>query len=211
MHYPYNSWPSNRSESSIYRKRNCRYHPYLRNIDMSLGNICHQHKNLCSQQSSKPDNSKLETMSVPPQWREGSWTNSSDSEQSTEEENEAMSILEIFPPPQVKTRARRGPIIPVAAKDLNNFRNFWHNCLIGITIDIRRFLIQMVQRSINRSWRIRDRVTMVGREWNYFVLHYNNNQDQRFILEHSPWSLEGALMAMDVWRPNTPLNSINLY
>ena len=54
-------------------------------------------------------------------------------------------------------------------------------------------------------------MTVVGSEGNHFVLHFNNNQDQRFILEHGPWSLEGALMAMDVWRPNTPLNSVNLY
>ena len=52
---------------------------------------------------------------------------------------------------------------------------------------------------------------MVGREGNHFVLHFNNNQDQRFILEHGAWSLDGALIVMDVWRPNTPLNSVNIY
>ena len=168
--------------------------------NVSLGNIRHQHKNLC-QQSPKPDNSKPETMSNIPR-------TTSESEQSTHEENEAMSILA---PPQVRTRARRGPIIPVAAEDLNNCRNFWQNCLIAIIIDIRRFSVETVQQSINRAWRIRDRVTVVGGEGNHFVLHFNNNQDQRFILEHGAWSLDSALMAMDVWRPNTPLNSVNIY
>ena len=51
--------------------------------NVSLGNIRHQHKNLC-QQSPKPDNSKPETMSNIPR-------TTSESEQSTHEENEAMS------------------------------------------------------------------------------------------------------------------------
>ena len=54
-------------------------------------------------------------------------------------------------------------------------------------------------------------MTVVGREGNHFVLHFTNNQAQRFILEHGAWSLDGALMAMDVWRPNTPLNFVNIY
>ena len=68
---------------------------------------------------------------------------------------------------------------------------------------MRCFFVRTVQRIINR-------VSIVERAENNYVLHFNNSNDQHFIWQHSPWSLEGALMAIDLWRPNTVLSLVSL-
>ena len=77
-------------------------------------------------------------------------------------------------------------------------------------MDVRRFSVRTIQRIINNAWRVKDSVTMVGRANNNYILHFNDSRDQVFIWQHGLWPVDGALMAMDVWRPNTVLGEIIL-
>ena len=67
-----------------------------------------------------------------------------------------------------------------------------------------------IQKIINRAYRLKDRVIVVGQVDNNYVLHFNDSNDLHFIWLRSPWSLEKALMVVDVWRPKTVLNNVNL-
>ena len=77
-------------------------------------------------------------------------------------------------------------------------------------MDFRRFLVRSIQRIINNVGRLGDRVTVVGRSNNNYVIHFNDSRDQVFIWHHGPWSIDGALMAMDAWILNTILEEVNL-
>ena len=85
------------------------------------------------------------TMSVPPQWRECSWTKNSELNRSTKAECSPNNNLAIFPPSQPRPRARRGPIVPVDMEEIEDLRAFWQNCFIGVMMDIKKFLVRMVQ------------------------------------------------------------------
>ena len=150
-------------------------------------------------------------MSVPSQWMECSWTENNDSDRSADEEFNNISNLGIFPPPQVRPRAKKEPIILVNTEELEYDRIFWQNCLIGVFMDIKRFTIRTVQHIINKAWRLRDRVTVVGRNDNNYVIHFNDANGLHFIRQHGLWSLERALLALDIWRSNTNLNTVNLW
>ena len=149
-------------------------------------------------------------MSVPPQWKECSWTESSDSNGSSDDDQPQINNLGVYPPSQARLRARRGPIIPVEMEEIEDSRDFWKNCFIGVLLDIRRYSVGAVQRIINRASRLRDRVTVVGRANNNYVLHFNDSNDLFFIWPNGLWSLEGAFMTVDVQRPNTILSEVNL-
>ena len=77
-------------------------------------------------------------------------------------------------------------------------------------MDFKRFSVRTVQQIINRAWRLRDKITLVGKANNNYVIHFNNVHDFNFMWQHGPWSLNGALMAMDIWRPNLILIEVYL-
>ena len=79
-------------------------------------------------------------------------------------------------------------------------------CLIGTLIDLRRFTVPIMQRFINRAWNLRDRVTVVGRKGNHYIFHFNPN-DLNFMLLHGPWSIEGALLVLELCRQNTTFST----
>ena len=143
-------------------------------------------------------------------WREGSWTDSEESKSASKEEANPSNIFGMFPAPQARPRAKWGPIIPMDTEELEHPCLFWKNCFIAILMNIRRFFVRTVQQIINRAWRLRDRVIVVGRANNNYVIQFNNVHDLNFMWQHGPWSLDGALMAMDIWRPNLILSEVYL-
>ena len=128
-------------------------------------------------------------MSVLPYWRGNSWSDSNETIRSSDEEMN-QNFTGIFPPPLAKSRAKRDPIILVDTEVIEDSREFWQNCLIGMIMDFRRFSVRSVQRIINNAWRLRDRVTVVGRSNHNYVIHVNDSKDQVFIWQHRPWSID---------------------
>ena len=118
------------------------------------------------------------TISVPFYWRENSWIDSNETIRSSNEEDS-----------QPRPKARCGCIIPVEFDKVQESRDFWKNCLVGVIIDVRRFSVRTIQRIINNAWRVRDIVTVVERANNNYILHFNDLRDQVFIWQHGPGQL----------------------
>ena len=123
----------------------------------------------------------MSTISVPSYWIENSWTDSNEIIISLDEEDSKHEFMGIFPPPQARPKARRGPIILVEFDELEESRDFWQNCLVGVIMDVRRFSVRTIQRIINSVWRLRDSVIVVGRANKNYILHFNDSRDQVFI------------------------------
>ncbi|XWS33210.1 hypothetical protein CRYUN_Cryun22dG0061200 [Craigia yunnanensis] len=146
-------------------------------------------------------------MSIPPHLRECNWTDSGDSNHSSDEKSHPLNNFGIFPPPIPKLRAKRGPIIPFHFEEQESSRMFLQQCLIGSILDLRRFSVETMQRLINRAWQLREGITIIGRDGNNYIFHFNNPNDRRFMLLNGPWSINGALLIFEIWQPNTPLRS----
>ena len=56
----------------------------------------------------------------------------------------------------------------------------------------------------------RDRVTVIGREAYFYVLHFENQEDFLHVCEEGPWSVEGALLIVERWRQNIVPDSLGL-
>ena len=67
--------------------------------------------------------------------------------------------------------------------------------------------METMQRLMNRAWNLRDRITVVGRESNHYIVHFNNMNDRNFMLLNGPWAIDGALLVFDLWEHNITLSS----
>ena len=81
-------------------------------------------------------------MSVPPYLKECSWTNSGDSNSSSDEENNLQNSFGIFLVSIPRPRAKKGPIIPFYFEEFEDSRMFWQQCLMGTLINLRRFSVE---------------------------------------------------------------------
>ncbi|KAF7832321.1 Pyruvate carboxyltransferase [Senna tora] len=140
--------------------------------------------------------------------REIGWVDSSDSEPG--EELEEMRDLENYPNPRSPppTRDARGPIMQVHPQTIEENRDYWAHCLIGELIDVRQFLVRRLQHALNHAWRLQGRVTVVGREDNTYVIHFERMEDLYYIHAEDPWSIHGALFHLINWRPNLVLTNL---
>ncbi|XWS53970.1 hypothetical protein CRYUN_Cryun10bG0046700 [Craigia yunnanensis] len=62
-----------------------------------------------------------------------------------------------------------------------------------------------MQRLVNKAWRLREGISVVGRDDNNYIFHFNNSNDHRFMLLNGPWSIDGALLIFELWQPNIQL------
>ena len=121
-HYPLSqpiTYP--RINSKMRRTINSRFHPYLRAKNCSKPN--HSHKPIQQPNNPSPTIYNLD-MSIPPQWRECSWTESSKSNRTTEKEPNSNNLFGLFPPLQARTKTRRAPIILVDSEKVEDSRMF---------------------------------------------------------------------------------------
>ena len=104
--------------------------------------------------------------------------------------------------------ARHGPIIEANPEEVNMQRDFWSFCAIGFILDYRKFSIPHLQHIINVAWRIRGSITVVGRDSNFYLLHFELMEDLNHICNEGPWEVDGAFFALEKWRPNLVLNRL---
>lgn len=88
-------------------------------------------------------------------------------------------------------------MIPFNTEELQSSRVVWSQYLVGGLFDIRRFSICFMQNLVNRVWKLRGMVTVVGREDNVYLFLFNNEIDLILTWQQGPWSFEGALMALE--------------
>ena len=92
--------------------------------------------------------------------------------------------------------ARHGLVIYPNPKDVAAQCDFWNRCAIGFLLDYRKFLVSYLQNIINNAWRIRGPVTIVRRESNFYVLHFEYMEDLTYICEEGPWVVEGLSLSL---------------
>ena len=78
--------------------------------------------------------------------------------------------------------------------------------LLVYLLDKRYFSVRRMQSILNSAWRPRGSIRMVGRQWNYYIIHFEYPTDQEYILREGPWSVDGALLVVEQWTPNLALN-----
>lgn len=142
--------------------------------------------------------------------REYGWIESSDSEISAELfADEVESVSRSSENDEVPF-ARHGPKMEADPEDLANQRGFWNFCAIGFISDYRKFSISHLQHILNAAWRLRGSVTIVGRDSNFYLLHFNLIEDLNDMCNDSPWAVDVALFVLERWRSNLVLDRLHL-
>ena len=94
--------------------------------------------------------------------------------------------------------------------ELSNWKDFWSNFAIGFILDYIKFSCGHLQHIINATWRIRDSVSIVGRDSYFYLLHFDHLDELNHICIEFPWSIDGALFVLEKWRPNLILSRLQL-
>ncbi|OMP10800.1 Endonuclease/exonuclease/phosphatase [Corchorus olitorius] len=140
--------------------------------------------------------------------RECSWTNSDSSleESGDSAQNERINV----PIPAPQMRPRRSHVFSFSAEELEERINEGHECLVGFLLDARRFSTEFVLNYINREWELRGRATVLGRDDNRFLIHYEREIDRRVGVHANPWAIDVAIFVQQPWNPNIPLAQARL-
>ncbi|OMP08983.1 hypothetical protein COLO4_05928 [Corchorus olitorius] len=140
--------------------------------------------------------------------RECSWTDSDTSP--NESGNSAQSRYGLNPAPIPELRRRRSHVYSFSSEQLEERRNEGYECLVGFLLDYRRFSTDFVQRYINREWELRGNATVIGREGNRFLIHYDREIDRIVGVIANPWAIDGAIIVLQPWNPNVLLSQARL-
>lgn len=100
--------------------------------------------------------------------------------------------------------ARHGPLLEADPYSVHMQRLFWSQCAMGFVLGYRKFSVGYLQHLIRSAWRLQGTVTFVGRDSLFYMIHFDNVED----LE--PWSVDGALLVLEKWRPNLVMNKLHL-
>uniref|UniRef100_A0A2N9F2D4 Uncharacterized protein n=1 Tax=Fagus sylvatica TaxID=28930 RepID=A0A2N9F2D4_FAGSY len=106
--------------------------------------------------------------------------------------------------------ARHGPVIQANSEDIAIQREYWHMCAIAFLLDYCRFSVSHLQQLINDAWRIRGNVMVVGRNYHYYILHFDILDDLLYICGEGPWALDRALLVLERWRNNIVLDGLQI-
>lgn len=118
-----------------------------------------------------------------------------------------VSFLNFQSQPYV-TIARHGPLLEADTEELTNQCEFWGHCAIGFILDYRRFSVSHLQHLISVAWRIRGAVNIVGRDSSFYILHFEFLEDLNHMCSEGPWSVDGALLILEKWRPNLVVSNL---
>ena len=106
--------------------------------------------------------------------------------------------------------ARHGPILEADPDSIHMQRLFWGHCAMGFILDYRKFLVSHLQHLINSIERIRGAVIVVGRDSFFYMIHFEHMEDLEHMCFEGPWSMDGAFLFLEKWRPNLVMNRLHL-
>ena len=142
--------------------------------------------------------------------REFGWTESSESDVSDDPlADEVDSDFQSSEEDEVPF-ARHGPLLEADTEELSMQREFWGHCAIGFILDYRRFSVSHLQHLISSAWRIRGDVKVVGRDSSFYILHFEYLEDLNHMCSEGPWSVDGALLILEKWRPNLVISNLQV-
>ena len=138
--------------------------------------------------------------------KEIGWNDSSDSEAWQDVEDMGDTQNHNNDDILTNTIFRRGLVIQLDSVSLERNRVLWRQCLLVYLLDKRYFSVRRMQSILNSAWRPRGSIRIVGRQGNYYIIHFEYPTDQEYILREGPWSVDGALLVVEQWTPNLALN-----
>ncbi|OMO70809.1 hypothetical protein COLO4_28482 [Corchorus olitorius] len=190
-----------------------RFSPFIKPLIQAIKAIDQLPEFLNSIKTLKPTTSKMNPPNPPYNsrirlMRECSWTDSDTS--SNESGDSAQSRYGLNPAPIPELRRRRSHVYSFSSEQLEERRNEGYECLVGFLLDYRRFSTDFVQRYINREWELRGNATVIGREGNKFLIHYDREIDRRVGVIANPWAIGGAIIVLQRWNPNVQLSQARL-
>ena len=105
---------------------------------------------------------------------------------------------------------RHGPLLEADPESIHMQHLFWSQCTLGFVLDYRKFSIVYLQHLIRSAWRLRRAVTVVGRDSFYYVIHFETMEDLEYMCSEGPWSIDGALLVLEKWRPILVMSKLHL-
>ena len=84
---------------------------------------------------------------------------------------------------------------------MQQFKEGWRQCLVAHLLDYRVFSVRTLQLLIDTYWNLRGEVSVMGRQRNFYVLRFQDDEDKDYIKENGPWSMQGALLVTNYWCP----------
>lgn len=98
-----------------------------------------------------------------------------------------------------------GVVVGLGPIHIEHNRAFYFKWVIGLLIDSTCFLNEWSQGIINRHWRIRNSVWVVGMDCDRYVIHFKRIGDMNFMQEAGPWVVHSGLLSLSPppqWIPN---------
>ncbi|OMO89655.1 hypothetical protein COLO4_19646 [Corchorus olitorius] len=134
--------------------------------------------------------------------RKCSWTDSDSSTQGSSDSTDSNRTRRQPPP----WRQRETNRVSFTTEKLQPYRNEGRESLIGFLLDSRRYSTRFLQSQINNAWTLVGTATVLGRDDNHYIVHFDNDVDRRAAVMGNPWCFEGASFIVGHWSPNIPIS-----
>lgn len=92
---------------------------------------------------------------------------------------------------------RHGPMIEADPDSVDMQRDFWSHFAIGFILDYRKFLVPYLQQVINTAWRIRGEVSVVGRDYIFYLIRFELEEYLDHMCAEGPWAMDGAFLVLE--------------
>ncbi|KAH7856738.1 hypothetical protein Vadar_004937 [Vaccinium darrowii] len=111
------------------------------------------------------------------------------------------------PPPQ---HSRFGPeVYEPSLPSIHREREKYFGCLVGFLQDYRNISILNMQDVIDEHWHLEGSVTVLKRAGPFYILKTTSLADRDDLLHAGPWNIHGALLLLQPWVPDVPLNRLD--
>ncbi|KAI8538912.1 hypothetical protein RHMOL_Rhmol09G0140200 [Rhododendron molle] len=99
---------------------------------------------------------------------------------------------------------QRGWLFPTDPIISTQLRDLWKQTLLGCFVDNRSFSEATIQLAVN-SFRHTKGPVMVEKMSGIFYFHFEDQYDWECILTEQPRNVHGAVLILQLWKPNTIL------
>lgn len=83
--------------------------------------------------------------------------------------------------------------------------------LTGKIISLQMFSANVVHASLKAAWSQVKEFSLVEFEPNIFLFRFPNEDDEAFVLNHTPWNIRGHLLALIPWNPKLTIPEISFH
>ena len=84
------------------------------------------------------------------------------------------------------------------------------SCLVGFLLDECSFSPKRLQTILSASWELWGQIQILGKDGKFYVIHFDNDEDRKYICANSPWAVQGAFLSVFHWRLNLRLHTLRV-